>query len=118
MSRLITIDGLKDSQSQKTSGYKASNNSVFQNFKKNFSPEDAKELTEAMTLTSDEKNFIMTYCMRKVNSWQAVQNFVAPFIAWIFSYNAGQLMNKKLNLFSKPRWMRLGLVGKYSFHNF
>jgi len=72
--------------------------------------EDTGALIESLTLTKEEKQFIMSFCMNKVNSWQAIFNTVAPPLVYFFAYNGGHALNKKLDLFSKPRWMRMGII--------
>ena len=70
-----------------------------------------QQLKNSLTLTEAEKQFIMSHSMAKVNSWSPVCNVLAPPFAWFMAYNAGHKMNEKLNMFSKPRYARLALVG-------
>ena len=47
----------------------------------------------------------------QANSWAAVVNTVAIPLTYFFAYNFGHALNKKLQLFSRPRIFRIGLVG-------
>jgi len=88
-------------------------NRWFKGFKipEDISPEDTQELKETLTFTKDEKNFIMTFCMAKANSWSAVANTIAIPLTYFFAYNFGHALNKKLQLFSRPRIYRVGFIG-------
>jgi len=96
----------------KTLNVKTNYNSWFKGFKipDDISPDDAKELIDSLTLTSEERNFIMSFCMAKVNSYGAVYNTFAPSIFYFFAYNFGHALNKKMNMFDKKRFIRLGLI--------
>ena len=67
-------------------------------------------MKECLTLTEEEKRFIMSFNMAKVNSWQTVINAVAPVFTYFMAYNAGHALNKKLDMFSKPLGARVALV--------
>ena len=68
------------------------------------------QLKESLTLTDEEKRFIMSFNMAKVNSWQSVINVGAPVLTYFMAYNAGHSINKKLGMFSKPLPARVALV--------
>jgi len=92
---------------------KTNYNRWFKGFKipEDISQEDTQELKDSLSFTKEEKNFIMSFCMAKANSWAAVVNTVAIPLTYFFAYNFGHALNKKLQLFSRPRIFRIGLVG-------
>ena len=47
-----------------------------------------------------------------MNSYQALVNTVAMPLFYMIAYNFGHMFNNKLDLFSKPRPMRIALVSK------
>jgi len=76
-----------------------------------FSQEDAQELKDSISFTKEENNFIMSFCMAKANSWLALANTVAMPLTYFFAYNFGHALNKRLQLFSRPRIFRAGFIG-------
>ena len=47
-----------------------------------------------------------------MNSYHALVNTVAMPLFYMIAYNFGHMFNNKLDLFSKPRLLRIALVSK------
>jgi len=92
---------------------KTNYNRWFKGFKipEDISQEDAQELKDSLSFTKEETNFIMSFCMAKANSWSALANTVAIPLTYFFAYNFGHALNKRLQLFSRPRIFRAGFIG-------
>lgn len=120
MPEYMTLDSTKgETVDLKTLNVKTNFNKWFSGFKipDDISSEDAKDLIDSLTLTSGERNFIMSFCMAKVNSYSAVYNTLAPSIFYFSAYNFGHALNKKFNMFEKKRFMRVGFMAwNAAFH--
>jgi len=86
-------------------------NKIFKGFviPDNLSEEDEKQLKSLLTVTPKEQNFLMSFALCKVNTLTALKDMVVPVICWPMAYFVGFNLNNKLNLFTKPRFMRVGV---------
>merc|ERR1712098_433980 len=62
-----------------------------------------------MTVTPEEQRFLMSFSLCKVNTLTAVKDIVIPVICWPLAYYVGFSLNNKMDLFNKPRFMRVGI---------
>lgn len=73
------------------------------------SQEDEEELKRLLLATPEEQKFLMSFSLCKVNTWTAIKDTALPVIFWPLVYFTGFNINNKLNLFTKPRFMRVGI---------
>jgi len=74
------------------------------------SAEDEAELKSCLTLSQEEIKFSVSQSLAKVNSWHSVYGLVVPPCLWLLGYSLGHTINKRLNLFSRPRIFRVASV--------
>jgi len=91
-------------------------NKMFNGFKlpENIDEEDRKELLKCLTLSTSEKNFLMSFCLARAGSWYAVIETIMPAIFWVFHYILAFRINSRLDLLSKPRHLRFGIQALFA----
>lgn len=88
---------------------KPSYNPYFKGYKLDESKLNLEErdgLFKVMTLSKDEKDFLMSRELARVNTYNAILDMVVPGLLWITAYGVGYRLNNILNLLSKPRALR------------
>jgi len=88
-------------------------NKMFKGFKipENISQEDQQELKKWLSVSEQEKQFLMSFCLAKASSWFAVMTMVVPSIFWAFHYAMAYRVNNKMRLLERNRFIRLAIQG-------
>ena len=89
-------------------------NKMFKGFKipENISQEDQQELKKWLSVSEQEKQFLMSFCLAKASSWFAVMTMVVPSIFWAFHYAMAYRVNNKMRLLERNRFIRLAIQGR------
>ena len=98
--------------------FKTHFNKIFKGFviPDNLSEEDELQLKKLLTVTPEEQKFLMSSSLCKVNTLTPVKDLVVATICWPMAYFVGFTLNNKLDLFNKPRFMRVGVQGAIIFN--
>ena len=98
--------------------FKTHFNKIFKGFviPDNLSEEDELQLKKLLTVTPEEQKFLMSSSLCKVNTLTPVKDLVVATICWPMAYYVGFTLNNKLDLFNKPRFMRVGVQGAIIFN--
>jgi len=92
---------------------KTNYNKMFRGFKipENINQEDQQELERCLSLSEQEKQFIMSFCLAKASSWSALLTTAGPGLFWVFHYFLAYRVNNRWKLLETNRFIRLAIQG-------